>query len=205
MKNQFEKIHSHLEEINEPLYKGIQLYFSPLIPSEILFIGINPGIGYFKYHNKNVKRLNPLNTFEYKGQKYILATQTKKIFNDLGLSQSFSNAVKINQFPFATRDEKDLNLLLEKYDTDLKLYYISKQFLIETIALVKPKLIICEGKSSFDRLKKVLNTTPVEYNENTYVLKNDTFVAIGYKRHLSFIKDKEEFKEKLKKYYLNNQ
>ena len=202
MKNLFEKIHSHLEEIKEPLYKGTQLYFSPLMPSEILFIGINPGIGYFKYHNKNVKRLNPLEKFEYNGQKYVLATQTKKIFNDLGLSQSFSNAIKINQFPFATRNEKDLILLLEKYDADLKLYYVSKQFLIETISFVKPKLIICEGKSSFDRLKKVLNSTPIEYNENTYVLKNNEFVAIGYKRHLSYIKDKEEFKEKINKYYI---
>ena len=83
MTEQFENFHLHLETINETLYKGIQLYFSPLNRSEILFIGINPGIGYFNYHKRNVKKLSPLEKFEYNGQKYILATQTKRIFKDL--------------------------------------------------------------------------------------------------------------------------
>ena len=201
MTEQFENFHLHLETINETLYKGIQLYFSPLNRSEILFIGINPGIGYFNYHKRNVKKLSPLEKFEYNGQKYILATQTKRIFKDLELGKLFSNAVKINQFPFATRDENDLKTLLDKYDSDFKLYYLSKQFLVQTINTVEPKLIICEGKSSFDRLKKILQVDPIEYNENTYVLKTDQFVAIGYKRHLSFIKDKEELKNKISYYY----
>ena len=201
IKEQFEKIHHALETSNETLYKGVQLYLSPLNQTEILFIGINPGAGYFNHNNKRVKRLTPLKTFEYIGQKYYLATQTKKVFIQLGLANVFKSAVKINHFPFSTKDEKDLNKLLHKYDTDFKLYYNSKQFVSETIKAVAPKLIICEGKSSFDRLKSFFTAEIVEYNENTYIMKNDQVVVIGYKRHLSQIKNKEEVKSKIKKYY----
>ncbi|GGK88231.1 hypothetical protein ACD591_19150 [Rufibacter glacialis] len=201
MNQVFEYVHKELEQGEKKLYKGIQLYFSPLRESEILFIGINPGIGYSKYNNKNVKRLNPLEKFEYSGQKYLLATQTKKVFTELELGLQFSQAVKINQFPFATTDEKSLKKLLDQYGKTHKLYYLSKKFVLQTIEDVKPKLIICEGKSSFDRLKNILQAEPVEYNENTYVLRHNNYVVIGYKRHLSFIKDKEELKEKIMMYY----
>ena len=201
MKEQFEKIHEAIENLSEPTYKGIQLYFSPLHKSEILFIGINPGAGYFNFNNKLVKRFSPLKTFEYVGQKYYLATQTKKIFKQLALEAVFNKSVKINHFPFATKDERDLNKLLEKYDIEHKLYYFSKCFVSETINIVKPKLIICEGKSSFDRLKSILNLETLEYNENTFVMKNDEQTIIGYKRHLSHIKNKEELKSKIEKYY----
>lgn len=201
MKEKFENIHNQMEELDESLYKGIQLYLSPLYNANILFIGINPGAGYFNYMKKIVKRLNPLKKFEYVGQKYYLATQTKKIFKELRMENDFSNAVKINHFPFATRDLKDLKVLLEKYDANFKLYYLSREFVVDTIEKVKPKLIICEGKSSFDRLKNILNATPIEYNENTYVMLTNDFVVIGYKRHLSHIKDKHELKSKIRNYY----
>lgn len=201
MQQKFESIHSYLETEEKVLYKGIQLYFSPLKESEVLFIGINPGAGYSKYYGRNVKRLKPLKKFEYNGQKYYLATQTKRVFRELGLRKQFSNAVKINQFPFATRNEKDLKYLLEKYGQEHKLYYISKQFVLQVINDVKPKLVICEGKSSFDRLKKLLELEPIEYNENTFVMKADDFVVIGYKRHLSFISNRYELKDKITMYY----
>lgn len=201
MKEQFEKIHLAIENLNEPIYKGVQLYFSELHQTDILFIGINPGAGYSNFNNKLVKRLNPLKNFEYVGQKYYLATQTKKIFKELSLIEVFKKSVKINHFPFATKDERDLNRLLEKYDIEYKLYYFSKQFVRETIETVKPKLIICEGKSSFDRLKSIFDFDVLEYNENTFVMKGNECIVIGYKRHLSHIKNKEEFKSKIAKYY----
>lgn len=201
MKEKFKNIHNELESINESLYKGIQLYFSALKESDILFIGINPGAGYFNYKKERVKRFSPLEKFEYVGQKYLLANQTRNIFKDIGLYQAFLNAVKINHFPFATRNEVDLSKLIDKYNVEYKLYYLSKEFVKETIKIVKPKLIICEGKSSFDRLKSILEVESIEYNDNTYILKTDEFVAIGYKRHMSRIKDKRELKDKIYKYY----
>lgn len=201
MKEKFEIVHLAIESSNESLYKGIQLYFSGLHQSEILFIGINPGAGYYNYKEKLVKRFSPLTTFEYVGQKYYLATQTKKIFKQIGLEKIFSKSVKINHFPFATKDVSDLNKLLEKYDTEHKLYYLSRQFVIETIKIVNPKLIICEGKTAFDRLKSILELDVLEYNEDTYVMKNNEYIVIGYRRHRSHIKNKEEFKSKIVKYY----
>ena len=199
MKDKFEKIHNALAA--EPLYKGIQLYFSPLKESDILFIGINPGAGFFNYEGKIVKRFSPLNHFEYFGQKYYLATQTKKVFKDMKMDKPFIKATKINHFPFATKDKIALDKLLEKYDKEHKMYYLSKEFVKETIKIVKPKLIICEGKSSFDRLKNILEINSVEYKDDTYVLKTEDFVAIGYRRNRSHIKNKEEFKSKIKQYY----
>lgn len=204
MKEEFEKIHLVFENANESLYKGIQLYLSALHQSEILFIGINPGAGYFNYKKLRVKRLNPLKKFEYVGQKYYLATQTKKIFTELGLIDIFKKSIKINHFPFATKNQRDLDKLLEKYDNDYKLYYFSKLFVKKTIEIVAPKLIICEGKSSFDRLKSILDLEAFEYNESTYIMKNENQIIIGYKRHLSHIKNKEELKSKIKKYYQSN-
>lgn len=201
MKEKFESIHNQFEVVDESLYKGIQLYLSPLHKANILFIGINPGAGYFNHKKVNVKRLSPLQNFEYIGQKYYLAKQTKKIFKELRMEKDFANAVKINHFPFATRDVKDLTILLKRYDADFKLYYMSREFVINTIDVVKPKLIICEGKSSFDRLKNILNVTTIEYNENIYVMLTNDFVVIGYKRYLSHIKDKCELKSKIIKYY----
>jgi hypothetical protein len=201
MKQHFEKIHEHLEKIGEARYKGIQLYLSPLHKANILFIGINPGAGFFNYKNQNVKRFNPLKKFEYIGQKYYLATQTKKLFKDLNLSYDFSNAVKINHFPFATRNVEDLNAILKKFDSHFKLYYLSKKFVIDTIETVQPKLIICEGKTSFDRLKDMLNAEIIEYNDDSYVAFYNDFVIIGYKRHLSHIKNKLELKSKINSYY----
>jgi hypothetical protein len=200
MKKDFEEIHTYLTE-NEPLYKGIQLYFSPLKKAEILFIGINPGIGYFKYNEAIVKRFSPLEKFEYNGQKYYLATQSKKLFKDLNLAVEFSKSVKINHFPYATANENDLHKLLEKHKGALNLYSVAQKFVENTISEVNPKLIICEGKSSFDRLKKYFEADSIEYNENTYIFKHNDFVVIGYKRHLSHIKDKNELKEKIKSYY----
>jgi hypothetical protein len=200
MINHFEEIHTYLEG-NESLYKGIQLYFSPLNKSDILFIGINPGIGYFKYKNENVKRFKPLEKFEYNSQKYYLATQTKKIFKDLNLGVVFSKSIKINHFPYATATENDLHKLLERHKSTHNLFSIAKKFVENTIVEVSPKLIICEGKSSFDRLKKYFGSDPIEYNENTFVFKHSDFVVIGYKRHLSHIKDKNELKDKIRKYY----
>lgn len=199
----FNSIHKYLED-NEPLYKGTQLYFSPRNEAEILFIGINPGIGYFKFYKENVKRFSPLSKFEYNSLNYNLAKQTKKIFNELNLGMEFSKSVKINHFPFATRNENDLNKLLEKRKSELKLYSVSKEIVLSTITEVKPKLIICEGKSSFDRLKKYLKSELIEYNKNTYVLKHKDIIVIGYKRRLSYILDKNELKDKIQKYYKNN-
>jgi hypothetical protein len=109
--------------------------------------------------------------------------------------------VKINHFPFATRNVDDLDVILKKFDSDFKLYYFSKKFVVETIETVQPKLIICEGKSSFDRLKDILDAKIVEYNENTYVALYNDCVIIGYKRHLSHIKNKSELKNKIINYY----
>lgn len=202
LKEHFKHIHNQLIALNEGKFKGTQLYFSPLKQSDILFIGINPGIGYFNFHHRHVKRFSPLNNFEYNNQNYLLARETKKLFKSVGLSKAFSNAVKINHFPFATRNESDLNNILSKYDKELKLYYYSKEFVKQTIEVVQPKLIICEGKSSFDRLKKTLGLEVKSYNQNTYVIENDDYTIIGYKRNRSFIKNKEELKSKLREHYI---
>ena len=133
----------------------------------------------------------------------MLAAQTKQMFKEIGMS-SFSNSVKINHFPFATENEKDLYKLLNRYDKIHKIYYLSKQYVCESIDFVNPKLIICEGKSSFDRLKIMWNVDPIEYNADTFVMKKGEMVAIGYRRIMSHIKAKKEVQAKIKQYHLKS-
>lgn len=49
------------------LYRGIDIWFSPIIERpEIMFLGINPGAGYFKNNNNTlVHRIQPREKPEY--------------------------------------------------------------------------------------------------------------------------------------------
>jgi len=42
-------------------YKGIQVFFSPLVyKPKVMFLGINPGAGFYNENNRPVKRYSPL-------------------------------------------------------------------------------------------------------------------------------------------------
>ena len=60
-----------------------------------MFIGINPGAGFYNYEGRRVKRLSPLEHMEYIGQDYKLATETRELLRLAGIPNSeLNNSVK---------------------------------------------------------------------------------------------------------------
>ena len=116
MENQYSEIKLEVEEfltkfendekqnnVYKKYFRGIQILFTPLVHKpKFMFIGINPGAGYFNYDGNNakyVKRLSPMQNTEYVGQQYRLAKETRKLFERANISQvDLKNSVKSNYY-----------------------------------------------------------------------------------------------------------
>tara|TARA_B100001146_G_scaffold222262_1_gene234332 strand:- start:821 stop:1474 length:654 start_codon:yes stop_codon:yes gene_type:complete len=179
-------------------FKGIQILFSPLtIKPKIMFIGINPGAGYFNSNNKLVKRLSPLKKMEYSYGEYRLAKQTRKLFERADLTkEDLKNAVKSNCFFFATKNEKELRQFLSHLKPT-KVYNKSKKWIDDLVRIVQPKLIICEGKSAFDRFVKNKDCEISIENDVFFTDWNDIKI-VGYKRNFSNILGIDNVAKKIK-------
>lgn len=182
-------------------FKGIQVFFSPLLHKpKLMFIGINPGAGFFNNEGRqenNVKRLSPMKFTDYVGQQYKLAKETRELFNLAGISEKeLKNSVKSNYYFLATTNSKDLFSLL----SHLKIHNVygnSKKWINQLIDIVEPEIIICEGKTVFDKLTKDRKTNVSEINGIFYT-EFDNIKVIGYKRIFSNILNKKELAKVLK-------
>ena len=78
-----------------------------------MFIGINPGAGFYNYEGRRVKRLSPLEHMEYIGQDYKLATETRELLRLAGIPNSeLNNSVKTNYYFLSTTNANDLFSIL---------------------------------------------------------------------------------------------
>ena len=205
MENQYSEIKLEVEEFltkfendeNQSIafkkyFRGIQILFTPLIHKpKFMFIGINPGAGYYNYEgnkSKYVKRLSPMKNTEYIGQEYRLAKETRKLFKLSGISQiDLKNSVKTNYYFLATKNANDLTKLL----INLKDYNIEKKsekWITKLTEIVEPEIIICEGKSIFEKFTK----SKVSENDEVYYFEMGKIKVIGYKRKFSNIVNKEK-------------
>ena len=177
----------NIKSKTDKYYKGIQIMFSPLIiRPKVMFIGINPGAGFFNTNNRHVKRFSPLENSEYLKGEYRLAQQTRKLFDKAGLtSEDLKNSVKSNCFFFATKNEKELHQFLSHLKPT-KVYNKSEKWIDDLVNLIKPSIIICEGKSAFSRFVKNKNCE-INDNENVLYTKWNDIKIIGYKRNFSNI------------------
>lgn len=204
LKNEVESYYTNFQSDAEiksktdKYYKGIQILFSPLIiRPKIMFIGINPGAGFFNEKNRNVKRFNPLEYSEYLKGGYRLAQQTRKLFELAGLTiEDLKHSVKSNCFFFATKNEKELHQFLSHLKSS-KVYNKSENWIDKLVRLIEPKTIICEGKSAFNRFMK---NKDCEINDDGNVLysKWNEIEIVGYKRNFSNILEIENVAKKLK-------
>ena len=211
MENQYSEIKLEVEEFltkfekdeNQSIafkkyFRGIQILFTPLIHKpKFMFIGINPGAGYYNYEGnktKYVKRLSPMQNSEYIGQEYRLAKETRKLFKLSGISKiDLKNSVKTNYYFLATKNTSDLNKLLvnlKDYNIDKK----SEKWITKLTEIVEPEIIICEGKSIFEKFTK----SKVSENDEVYYFEMDKIKVIGYKRKFSNIVNKEKVAKLLK-------
>ncbi len=179
--------------------KGVQILFSNLIHKpKIMLVGINPGDGYFKQHGKRVRKFDIQKKLEYAYPyyKYSLARNTRKLFELAECSNYLEDTVKTNCFFWATPNEDNLYTMLGKLK-DYNLYKMSKEWLNRLIEMVEPELILCEGKSAFDRVVKDKDCE-VSINKYYCYARCNGYQIIGYRRMRSSIRDIEEVAKKLK-------
>lgn len=179
-------------------YKGIQVLFSPLVyKPKVMFIGINPGAGFFNWKKRPVKRYSALDNNEYYYSDYRLAQQSQKLFELSGLGkEELKKTVKTNCFFFATKNQKELYKMLSHLKSK-DVYNKSAKWTDDLVTLVKPEIIICEGKSAFERFLENKDHSRMDCGK---VLYSDIMGAkvIGYRRNFSNISNIEEVASVLK-------
>lgn len=198
MIGEFYELSDENEDINELCF-GWRVFFSPLMYNpDILFIGINPGSGLetidLEYSNKD--------QLEYLNFNYALARETKKVFGMANRPHLLEKSVKTNYYYLSTQSEKKLYKL-----TDLmgnaspnalreRFFDKSKEWTRKLITAINPKLVICEGKSSFVNTLNCLNKS-IQMNFDCQLEYYHEIPIIGYKRYFSRILDKKSLSQML--------
>ena len=197
------------------LYKGIQILMTPLVyKPKILFVGINPGDGYYKNEGEGkpvsiTDNINPHNNNLFsdyrKAHPWPIARLMTSLFSDKkDFYQLRDDLVWTNCFPTATHTERDLNKLFKEADTWMakkerdgefvgryRCYPCCHRFIHELALLIEPKIIICLGKRAFEEFLKedYTETKDIEVINNSFkrklaVLKGGIPV-IGFNRFYS--------------------
>lgn len=193
--NQIEEICKTDKEVDD-LYLGTQVYFSPLKKQmDLMFIGINPGSGSYKYGGKKPHSITPLEKSGYETEEFALQDDWKAIFgenekiNNLDLLYS---GFKTNCSFVATKDSNALSklksLLKNKYKLDIA--QKEKQWVKTLIAYVEPEIIICEGYGAFSELQNMFTADEFKIDEtaksNTHKIAylNSYIPVLGFKRRV---------------------
>lgn len=201
----YEKVREQLDlqKTFNDIYKGYFVFMSPIYETcEIMFIGINPGIG----GGGTIEKVEPDAEFDYLKHDYSLARETIKVFKQIDKMHILEgNAIKTNLYYLATTNQSEIRKNVNLLDKDLqsKFYENSKKWTKELISIFKPKLIICEGAYVYNTLLEMYPTASLDYSEKGCVVvddKNYDFKLIGYSRFRSNIRNKKGLAELLKRY-----
>lgn len=160
-----------------------------------MFIGINPGAGFYNGTGKRVMNFCPLEKSEYETEEYNLQNDWVTIFGDkyeINNLELLFNSFKTNCSFFATKDSKSLTLLkskLKKYFGN-KIENKEKEWISKIIDYVDPKLIICEGFAAYNNLLNLISNKDIKVNETekgnvrcSYL--NNYIPIVGFKRNIS--------------------
>lgn len=180
------------------LLLGWKIFYSPVIINpKILFIGINPGGGDpgepFTYYNEEHKILEYIDD---ERNDYMLAKNTKKIFNKINQLELLKDAVKMNTKFYASKGVTELHefeKLLANNNTKLadELKANNKKWVKSLIEIINPENIICEGKEAFDYMDNVYDDAEnwkktLDYDSNKFCgnfnRKSDGMNLFGYTR-----------------------
>ncbi|MDD7416205.1 MAG: hypothetical protein SPI86_01660 [Treponemataceae bacterium] len=158
--SQLTKLSQTDEEIHA-LYRGIQVWFSPLVKNpKIMFLGINPGAGFYNHNNHQlVHSLTPLEINEYvdPNQDYDLKWEWQYVFGPKGLNRLdlLEKSVKTNFCYLATDDEKAMKKLFTQIRGKLGIapYEVFGNWTRQWVSDIHPKILICEGSGALGYLK----------------------------------------------------
>ncbi|MBU2905123.1 hypothetical protein KO529_10035 [Arenibacter algicola] len=154
-------------EIAKSLYYGFKVIDGKLIDKpDILFVGINPGMGNKTRHysvqfdNERISYLDKYND-DYRvdyPRTYHLAEKTIKFFEQMKWSNVKiidlleNKVVKTNFYHIATNNGNDINKTVNQIENGFHHSYFQKsaEFTLKLIEIIKPKLVILEGKKVYD-------------------------------------------------------
>ena len=198
---------------HKDLYYGFEVIDGKLIENpEILFIGINPGRGNGK-KGRNIFETNQISYLDVYNEDYRedyengyhLAEKTIRFFlkagwDDHKIKEVISErVVKTNFFHLATLNRTDLEKVLQDVNSSNEYFSKSAEFSIQLINILKPRVIILEGKTVFDFIveecyeEKVWNAKDFGY----FFDKPNQSHILGYNRNISN-ENREYFVKKLK-------
>lgn len=182
-------------------FYGFEVFDGPIIHNpKILFIGINPGKGNGEMRNVfSTNQLSYLDIYDenYRDDypnTYHLAEKTVRFFKLMGWDDTKiqdtlrKRSIKTNFYHLATENLSDLKLVINDIDFGKEYFNKSAAFSIQLINIVKPKIVILEGKSVFDYIvgecygKNVWNSNQYGYFFDT---QNNTHL-LGYSRGRNF-------------------
>lgn len=210
-----QKLQSNIKA--KKIYYGFDIVDGKLFENpEILFIGINPGRGKEKRHYSvklETDYLSYLDVYDknYRGDypnTYHLAEKIIKFFRLMNWSNEriidllANKAVKTNFYHIATDNKYDINKTLNLVDKDLRHTYFknSAHFTMSLIDILKPKLVILEGKTVFDAIIVECCGQRNLWNENKFGVYFDAKLNtqfIGFDRTFSN-SNRQQFVSKLK-------
>lgn len=214
IKSEIMLVRDNIREIIKPgtdednLCKGFAVWFSELVFKPFfLFIGINPGAGYFR--NTGIKYrdtdLDPSDCFEYCEYGGKLAEETIEVFSKAGIEDELDKSVKTNIHYLVTNNQTDLftlqGILINKYN--INMYLKSEEWTRNIIDLVQPMCIICEGAYSAKRIAEYYNGELNWENDICSFKIKNSIPVIGYKRKYANILNKEKLATEIIKIYEN--
>lgn len=201
IKNKIDK-----NEFAKSIYGGFYVWDSKLIENpEIMFIGINPGNG--NPNNERKIKTEPEHQISYlefldgENDSYTLAKETVKSFEMAGFSIAEirellnEKSVKTNFYYLITKNQNDIRKCINQIEnyTFNEFWQQSYKWTGQLIELIRPKIIICEGKSVFDIIKDYDDINKSEWkNDCGFAIRPNGQVLIGYNRIFSNIKNKNE-------------
>lgn len=209
IKNKIDK-----NEIAKSLYGGFYVWDSKFIENpEIMFVGINPGNGNpnneGKINTELEQQISYLEFLDGENDSYTLAKETVNAFEMAGFSITeirnllSEKSVKTNFYYLITKNQNDIRKCLNQIEnyTFNEFWLQSYKWTGELIELIRPKIIICEGKSVFDIVKDYDDINQFEWKDDCgYAIRPNGQVLIGYNRIFSNIKNKNELSVIIKKF-----
>lgn len=191
-----------LDTEEDLLCKGFAVWFSELLfQPPFLFIGINPGAGFFrdtgiKYRDTD---LEPSDCFEYCEYGGKLAEETIDVFSRISLDDALLKSVKTNIHYLVTSNQKDLfrlqGIIIDKYG--INLYEKAENWTKRIIEIVQPKCIICEGAYSAKRIAEYYGKSINWNNDVCFFTIMNNISVVGYKRKYASILNKDALQNEI--------
>lgn len=193
----------------DDLYKGVQIYFSPIhYGADIMFLGINPGAGYYNYWNEKVEKFYELDEHEYitysDDDGYTLAQEWYSIFDNIGRLDLLEDSFKTNCYYFATEDTSDLNQLKRLLrDNSMWVDDKAQEWTETMLEEINPRLLILEGMKVKNLIQNWYGDDYEEYNRYRGYINSLSIEVIVVERIYSNIKNKDKVENNLER-MINN-